>query len=552
MITYFNKYWVFFAFLSIFIVYFCNLFIDVMEVDAAQYASISLEMLQKGSYLQVFHRHQDYLDKPPMLFWLSSLSFKFFGSSNWAYKLPSVLALLAGVFATFKLGKLLYNQKTGIAAALILASTQALFLITNDVRTDGILLGFTILSIWQYVEYERSEKLYPLFFSAIFLAAALMAKGPIALIIFLSAIGFHLITKKQWNQIFHWKWLPYFIVVFVLLLPMTIGLYQQFDLHPEKTVYGLKGPSGVKFFYWTQSFGRITGDIYWKNNTSYFTFLHTFLWDFQPWALLAVLAFLFKIIDFKQLFTDSKNAEFLAFGGFFFPFLALSLSKFKLPHYIFPLFPYMAIILANFIICTLPQIKYAKSLLIIQFALLHVFYLAIGFSYVHFFDLKSPFPLLVIVVGLILIYWMFFSKKILISDKLIGICLVTSIAFSFNLSTYFYPQLLEYQSETVLGKQVANSKYSNQQLYSYNAGGHSLDFYSGKIIENISLEKAEFLSAGSLIYTDENGKNDFIKNSTFQIVETYLDYPVTQLNINFLNKLKRYSKVKNYYLLQKN
>ena len=52
------------------------IFIDIMEIDAAQYASISQEMLQTGDYLQVHHRHADYLDKPPLLFWLTSFSFK--------------------------------------------------------------------------------------------------------------------------------------------------------------------------------------------------------------------------------------------------------------------------------------------------------------------------------------------------------------------------------------------------------------------------------------------------------------------------------------------
>jgi 4-amino-4-deoxy-L-arabinose transferase-like glycosyltransferase len=47
-----------------------GLFLDVMDVDAAQYASIALEMTQNGSWLQVMHRGTDYLDKPPLLFWL--------------------------------------------------------------------------------------------------------------------------------------------------------------------------------------------------------------------------------------------------------------------------------------------------------------------------------------------------------------------------------------------------------------------------------------------------------------------------------------------------
>ncbi|MES2796994.1 MAG: glycosyltransferase family 39 protein, partial [Bacteroidota bacterium] len=258
--SFFNQKYTFYILgFSIVILYFLNLFIDLMEVDAAQYASISLEMLRTGSYLQVFHRNLDYLDKPPMLFWMASASFKIFGVSTWSYKLPAVLLILAGIYATYRLANLYYNHKIGLYSALILASTQALFLITNDVRTDGLLMSFSILAIWQYIEYKRNRKFVNLFFSAVFLSFALMSKGPFALIIFLSGIGFDILIHQKWSKLFRISWLPYFIIVAILLLPMCWGLYQQFDLHPEKEVYGLKGPSGLLFFFWTQSFGRITG-----------------------------------------------------------------------------------------------------------------------------------------------------------------------------------------------------------------------------------------------------------------------------------------------------
>jgi hypothetical protein len=72
------------------------MFNDVMEVDASQYAAMSREMLESGNYLQLFDRGQNYLDKPPLLFWVSAMSFKLFGISNFSYKLPSVLFSLLG------------------------------------------------------------------------------------------------------------------------------------------------------------------------------------------------------------------------------------------------------------------------------------------------------------------------------------------------------------------------------------------------------------------------------------------------------------------------
>ena len=50
--------------------------IPLMDIDASQYASISREMLERNSFLQIYDLGKDYLDKPPMLFWLSALSMK--------------------------------------------------------------------------------------------------------------------------------------------------------------------------------------------------------------------------------------------------------------------------------------------------------------------------------------------------------------------------------------------------------------------------------------------------------------------------------------------
>ena len=73
------------------LVYFTAIRVDVMDVDAAQYAEISREMNQTHQFLQVYDRGDDYLDKPPFLFWISALSMNIFGTGNFGYKLPSIL-----------------------------------------------------------------------------------------------------------------------------------------------------------------------------------------------------------------------------------------------------------------------------------------------------------------------------------------------------------------------------------------------------------------------------------------------------------------------------
>jgi 4-amino-4-deoxy-L-arabinose transferase-like glycosyltransferase len=121
-------------FVGITIVYFFNLFIDIMEIDAAQYSLISMEMSVTKSFLEVFQYGEDYLDKPPLLFWLSSLSYLILGISNFAYKIPSVLIAILGIYSTYEFTKIWYNKEKAILSALIVSSTQAYFLFTNDIE----------------------------------------------------------------------------------------------------------------------------------------------------------------------------------------------------------------------------------------------------------------------------------------------------------------------------------------------------------------------------------------------------------------------------------
>ncbi|MBK9732224.1 MAG: glycosyltransferase family 39 protein [Chitinophagaceae bacterium] len=332
------RYTVTLIFLAATIVYVIGLFINVMEVDAAQYASISREMLENGSFLQVLHRGQNYLDKPPLLFWLSAFSFKLFGVSNVAFKLPTFLFTLFGVYSTYRIGILLYNKTTGIVAAIILYTCQAFFLFNNDVRTDALLTANVAFACWQLLEFSNSKKWSNLLLGFAGVALAMMAKGPIGAVVPAAALFSHFAYRCELKKLLWWQWYAGILFALLLMLPMLYGLQQQY------------GNAGPLFFFWTQSFGRITGENVWHNDTGPFFFVHNFGWSFLPWTLLAVFALLFLIFQFiKNRFSTTAIPEAFSLGGFVLPFIALSLSHYKLPHYIFVVYPLCAVMTAGFI-----------------------------------------------------------------------------------------------------------------------------------------------------------------------------------------------------------
>jgi len=252
--------------------YVAGMFVPVMEIDAAQYASISDQVLHNNNILQIKHRDIEYLDKPPLLFWFSAVSIRLFGVSSFAYKIPSVLGLILGVYSTYKFCNLYYKKETSITAATILASCQAFFSMANDCRTDNLLIGFACFTIWKISSYITRQRRIDLFLGFAGIGLAMLAKGPLGLVFPAFTIGSMMIVDKNYKTI-NWKWFLAIPIISILLLPMCIGLYQQ------------HGKEGFEFYFWTQSFGKITGQSEWKNTTDPFLFLHSFLWRFLTFTI---------------------------------------------------------------------------------------------------------------------------------------------------------------------------------------------------------------------------------------------------------------------------
>jgi len=525
--------------LIIFSIYINNLFIDVMNVDAAQYASISQEMLRNHSYLQVMDLQYDYLDKPPLLFWISSLSMGVFGVSNFAYKLGAFLMLLLSLYSIFRFTSIFYSQQIAKNAVLIFGTCQAFFLMTNDVRTDGILTSSVITGIWLLTEYLIKNKIKYLLFASLFTAFAMMAKGPIGIIAVLMPVGLQLLFKRSWKQIFSFSWFFYLIIVGLLLIPMSYGLYMQFDMHPEKITNGVPHQSGLYFYYWLQSFGRITGENVWDNGLPWHFFIGTISWDFFPWILILYFGLFFQI---KRLFQKSVP-EISTLSGFVILFALLSMSRYKLPHYIFVTLPFASIICASYIETLNPkQWKIWNKVYFVFGCIIMV--LLIIYQSLFFTEINFILIALLLVQFIILLQ----MKKTSLegTSKMIGYIIVLNLFLSF----VFYPKLLTYQADSMAGRWFYENK-SKETVYLIDEKSHAFNFYS-KNPENKSITLTEIgtLKNSCWLFTKAENLNQI--ESKFEVVEKkkFENYPITRLKLPFLLHQKREQTLEYYYLVK--
>lgn len=526
--------------------------VDTMDQDASQYASMSREMKESGQYLQVFEQGQDYLDKPPFLFWINSMTMNLFGENNFAFKFPSVLFAILAVFCTYKLARLYYEEEVARIAAFVLAGSQAIFLITNDIRTDTILMGWVSLALWLLTKWYKEGDIKYFLYGCMAIGGGMITKGPIALLVPLFALGSQLLLQRRWSYLFRIEYLYGIIIILLILTPMCIGLYQQFDLHPEKIMYGKQGTSGLRFFFWTQSFGRITGESVWDNGAPFSFLFENLLWGFLPWTFLMIGGFIAGFIFLtKSKLKINTRKEGLSIAGFTITYVSLASSNYQLPHYIYVVLPLLAIITANFIHQIYSDIHRLQR----------------PFTYLQYFLLivLSVFPV-------VIIWFVFPSQSLfiwglallpaiatmlyLIKNKekkfhLISASIIMITSVNIFLSSWFYPRLLTYQSGNVVGRKVDELNIPKDAFFSYNYPGstRNIHFYSKRIVKAI----ADPFSLNKEIYvlTDEHGLLNIKQQAkSYEIILQGEDYPVSQLTAEFLNAKTRASVTREYYLVK--
>ena len=516
--------------------------IPLIDIDAAQYASMSREMASTGNYLQLYDLGKDYLDKPPLLFWLSSISIQLFGVHDWAYRLPSILCLGLALWSIYRFTLLYYNTLTAQLATLVLVTSQAFILMAHDVRCDTMLMGFVMFSIWQLAAWYQSNLWKHFVMAFMGIGLGMLTKGPIAIVVPGVSFAIHFLLQRNWKQFFRWEYIIGIVIVGVLLIPMSIGLYTQFDLHPGKIIHGVPIQSGLRFYYWTQSFGRYTGENVF-NEMNHFTFLlENMLWSFLPWIFIFLIALVISVKDIiKSRFKLQNHQEFIAAGGFIATYCMLARSQAQLPHYIFVVLPLAAIVTAK----GLHQFYFSDGFLKLKKVALYfhgfIFTLlwaaAIMIVLFVFIDMPVYVKIVTIMGSVYFLYLLLFYNGQ--TPKFISLALYTILGVNFILNTSFYPRLLKYELGVSAAAFINQNKLPKTSIYLYEIDeSRALHFYGNHSFERIF--DSSLLTPGQILITKASSfpklQQQFPGSS---ILHKNAYFGVSMLTLPFLNPATR-------------
>jgi len=521
------------------------LFGGVMEPDGALYASMSKNIILFQDWLNLYGRGGDWLDKPHLTFWITAASFKLFGMTAFAYKLPSFLFGLLGAWYLYKLAKDIYDEKTGLISSVIFLSALHIITSTFDVRAEIYITTFTLASIYHYYKAHQGS-FWHIVAGSFFAACAILIKGIFVLIPVFAGFILYWLFTKQYKQLLQPKWWIAIVLIFVFITPELYSLYTQFDLHPEKVVFNRTGVSGLKFFFWDSQFGRFfnNGPIKGKGDISFF--LHTTLWAFLPWSILFYTAVvnLFKKKNRINLAPESV----MIWASAAVTFLIFSLSKFQLPHYILIIFPQFSIITALYLRKLEGRglkifFNVQNALAILVFALLSALSLIYGFDYPYF------------MIGMLLVVLAsaFILFKGIKLETIIARSVLVSVGLMLFLFIFFYPAILKYQSGGIAGEWLKKNYPAAKPAVLNYIDAFSFDFYAPgevKYLHNYSdLDKIK-QTKDLVIYIPENELNKLKNEYHAEVLKSFEYFHITKLTGKFLNAKTRPQVLERFYLVK--
>jgi len=326
------------------------------EPDEGRYSEVAREMIETGNWVVPHLWYLPHLDKPPMTYWLVAVSMKLFGCNEWAARLPLALAGVGGVWAVWLLGCSVGSRRVGFWSALILQTSLLYFVMARMLTTDMFVTLFNAWAIYFFwrswlcltnAEYgTRNAEFFAWHLAGwVMIALGFLTKGPVALSIPLVALA--ALVVYRWKKLAARKLLfgglaAGVVLFLILVLPWFLAVFQRV-------------PKAFDYMTVYQAAGSLLGTTIKNRKGSLFYFFGILAVGLLPWTFL--LGWLWRRAHWRGLDLKSKDGWILLNATTIFTFTLFSFSQAKLPAYILPIFPALAVMLAWRFFGELPSAK---------------------------------------------------------------------------------------------------------------------------------------------------------------------------------------------------
>jgi len=194
---------------------------DLYSETEGQYAGAAREMIQSHHWLLPTNDGIPRLQKPPLLYWLIIISFKFFGINAAAVRLPIALAVVTSTALVFLIAEKLMGYWRGFIAGLIFLSLCGTFLLARIVMPEPVVTALIAAAIYCGVRgYQRRQHRH-FWFAGFWLCCAFscLTKGVLGLVypalIFILLSIFYREARIRFRALLRWQYWSIFLLIVV-------------------------------------------------------------------------------------------------------------------------------------------------------------------------------------------------------------------------------------------------------------------------------------------------------------------------------------------------
>jgi 4-amino-4-deoxy-L-arabinose transferase-like glycosyltransferase len=324
--------------IAVAVIWFSNLeYRKLIKPDEGRYAEIPREMVASGDWITPRLNDLKYFEKPPLQYWTTAVAYEVFGEHQWTSRLWAGLTGFAGILLIWFVGLRLFGREAANYAAILLGSSM-LYALMGHINTLDmgvtffITLGIVALLIAQQ-DNKASRNWMVLAWAA--LGLAVLSKGLMGLVLPGAALFIYMVVQRDFSVLKRMHWLAGLTVFLLITAPW---FYLVMKANPEFF---------QKFFIY-EHFTRFTTKELGRYQPWYY-FIPILLLGMLPWTVL-MFDTLFSTWRSSRL-PDGRDKRFnparflLVWAVFIYLFFTVSDSK--LPSYLLPMFPALALLMGR-------------------------------------------------------------------------------------------------------------------------------------------------------------------------------------------------------------
>jgi 4-amino-4-deoxy-L-arabinose transferase-like glycosyltransferase len=311
----------------------------LVRADEGRYAEIAREMVASGDWVTPRYNGVKYFDKPPLQYWMTSVAFAVFGENEWTARLWTGLTGFAGVLLVGWTAFRLYGARVGVLAAAILASSPLWVLAGHYNSLDMSVAFFLAAALCFFLLAQREGASSRASHASMLgcwasMGLAVLSKGLIGVVLPGLVLAVYLALVRDWTMISRLRIAEGIVILTAIVSPWFVAVMW-------------RNPEFASFFFVHEHLGRFTSVEGHNRYQPWWYFFVLLALGLLPWtlALPRVAAALWRAPWPAATPSDRAGPVLCCWAVLIFAFFTLSRSK--LPGYILPVLPALAILAAR-------------------------------------------------------------------------------------------------------------------------------------------------------------------------------------------------------------